>query len=105
MLAVIKIGGKQYIVEQGKRLKVEKLGNVQGEDMQFGQILLVGEPDGSVVSVGTPTLVSARVSARVLGHGRARKIKMLKYKPKKRYRKRIGHRQHYTEVEIDTIEK
>lgn len=105
MLAVIKTGGKQYIVEPKKRLKVEKLGNAQGEDVQFGEVLLVGEPDGSTVSMGTPALISARVSARVLGHGRARKIKMLKYKPKKRYRLRKGHRQHYTEIEITGIEK
>jgi len=100
MLTVIKTGGKQYIVEPKKRLKVEKLGTAQGEDVQFGEVLLVGEPDGSSVSIGMPVLVSAHVAGRVLSHGRARKITMLKYKPKKRYRKHIGHRQHYTEIEI-----
>jgi len=104
MISVIKTGGKQYIVSPGKRLKVEKIGKTSGEDFVFGEVLLVGEPDGSSVKVGAPTLNSVRVGAHVIREGRARKIKLLKYKPKKRYRLRKGHRQHFTEIEIKNIE-
>ncbi len=105
-LAIIKTGGKQYIVSPGKRLKVEKLGKTTGENLYFGEVLLVGNEDGSGVLVGKPFLPSVRVGAKVtIGEGRARKIKILKYKPKKRYRRRIGHRQPYTEVEIGSIEE
>lgn len=103
-LAIIKTGGKQYIVSPGKRLKVEKLGKSTGENLYFGEVLLIGDVDGADVRVGSPFLPSARVSANIIGNGRARKIKILKYKPKKRYRKRIGHRQLFTEVEIGSIE-
>ncbi|MDO8558405.1 MAG: 50S ribosomal protein L21 [bacterium] len=103
-LAIIKTGGKQYIVSPGKRLKVEKLGKNTGENFYFGEVLLIGNANGESVTVGKPYLPSARVAAKVIvGEGRARKIKMLKYKPKKRYRRRIGHRQSFTEVEIESI--
>lgn len=104
MISVIKTGGKQYIVSPGNRLKVEKLGKTSGEDFVFGEVLLVGDAEGSSVKVGTPYLASARVGAHVIAEGRRRKIKMLKYKPKKRYRLRKGHRQHFTEVEIKNID-
>ena len=104
MLAVIKTGGKQYIVSPGKKLKVEKLGKNPGEELSFGEVLLVGDAEDVSVRVGTPYVTSAHVAGRVVSQGRARKIKILKYKPKKRYRKRIGHRQHFTEVEIQDIE-
>lgn len=103
MLAVIKTGGKQYIVSPGKRLRVEKMGTAEGETVQFGEVMLVGDEEGKNVQVGAPHVVSHGVSARVIAHGRAKKISMLKYKPKKRYRLRKGHRQHYTEIEITSV--
>lgn len=104
MLAVIKTGGKQYIVSPGNKLKVEKLGETSGQNLIFGEVLLVGEADGTNVKIGVPIVSSAHVSVNLVGHGRHKKIKILKYKPKKRYRKHIGHRQHFTEVEVGKIE-
>lgn len=102
-IAVIKTGGKQYIVSPGKKLKVEKLDAAAGAEPVF-DVLLVSDEDGSNARVGAPTVTSARVGTKVLSHGRRKKIFMLKYKPKKRYRLRKGHRQHYTEVEIADIQ-
>ena len=104
MLAVIKTGGKQYIVSPGEKLKVEKLGESSGKNLAFGEVLLVGEADGSKVKVGAPFVSTAKVSAALVSQGRHKKIFMLKYKPKKRYRLRKGHRQHFTEVEVKTID-
>jgi large subunit ribosomal protein L21 len=104
MLAVIKTGGKQYLVSPEKRLKVEKLGETSGKDISFGEVLLVGEEDGTGVTLGKPYLPSARVTGEIIKQGRAKKISMLKYKPKKRYRLRKGHRQAYTEVAVKAIQ-
>ena len=103
MLGIIKTGGKQYIVSPGKTLKVEKLGKNSGEELVFGEVLLVGNEDGTDVAVGKPFVTAAHVSGKVIAQKRSRKIKILKYKPKKRYRKRIGHRQPYSEVEITSV--
>lgn len=103
MLAVVKTGGKQYLVSPKKRLKVEKLGKTVGEEFTFGEVLLVGDENGENVKIGAPFLSASRVSAKILSHGRGKKIKMLKYKPKKRYRKRLGHRQPYTEIEVQSV--
>lgn len=101
MFAVIKTGGKQYVVEPGKKLKVEKLLVEEGEDFSFDEVLLVmGEKD---VKIGTPFVEGAKVSAKVLKQGRAKKITNLRYHSKTRYRKKKGHRQHFTEVEITKI--
>lgn len=102
-IAVIKTGGKQYIASPGKKLKVEKLGGSPGEVVYFGDVLLVGDSDGANVQVGSPTVPDARVEGRIMKHGRAKKVMIFKYKPKKRYRVKRGHRQHYTEVEITKI--
>jgi large subunit ribosomal protein L21 len=100
MLAVIKTGGKQYIVKPGDKIKVEKLNRKEGEKFSFSDVLLVEK--NRKVEVGTP-IVKAEVEAKVLAHGKADKIIIFKYKPKKREATKSGHRQPYTEVEILAI--
>ena len=97
MLAIIKTGGKQYIVKPGDKIKVEKLDKKEGEEFSFSDVLLVEK--NKKVEIGTP-LVKAEVSAKVLSHGKADKIIVYKYKPKTRESRKIGHRQPYTEIEI-----
>ncbi|MDP2741345.1 MAG: 50S ribosomal protein L21 [bacterium] len=98
MLAVIKTGGKQYIVKPGDKLKVEKLEKKEGEEIIFSDVLLVEK--NKKIDIGNPTVKEANVSAKVLRHAKADKIIVFKYKPKKRYSKKTGHRQPFTEVEI-----
>ena len=100
MIAVIKTGGKQYLVQPGDKIKVEKLDKKEGEEFSFSDVLLVG--DEKKVEIGTP-LVKAKVEAKVLKHGKGDKIIIFKYKSKKRYSRKIGHRQPYTEIEITGI--
>jgi large subunit ribosomal protein L21 len=102
MLAVIKTGGKQYLVAPGDKIKVEKLDKAEDKEIIFGQVLLVvKDPStGSGLKIGAPFVKGVKVKARVLKQDRAKKITVLKYKPKKRYQKKKGHRQPYTEVEI-----
>jgi len=101
MLAVIKTGGKQYVVKPGDKLKVEKLDKKEGQEIVFSDVLLVEK--NKKVEIGTPKLKEAKVEAKVLKHGRGEKIIVFKYKPKKRYSRKIGHRQPYTEIEITGI--
>lgn len=101
MLAVIKTGGKQYIVKPGDKLKVEKLEKKEGEEIIFSDVLLVEK--NKKIEIGNPTVKEANVSAKVLRHAKGDKIIVFKYKPKKRYSKKIGHRQPFTEVEIIEI--
>lgn len=97
MIAIIKTGGKQYIVKPGDKIKVEKLEKKEGEEFSFSDVLLVEKSDK--VEIGTP-LLKAEVTAKVLSHGKGDKVIVYKYKPKKRESRKIGHRQPYTEVEI-----
>jgi large subunit ribosomal protein L21 len=97
MIAIIKTGGKQYIVKPGDKLKVEKLERKEGEEFSLSEVLLVEKNDK--VEIGNP-LVKADVTAKVLSHGKGEKIIVFKYKPKKRESRKIGHRQPYTEIEI-----
>ena len=101
MYAVIKTGGKQYRVREGDTLRIEKLAAEAGAKVQFDQILMVGE--GDKVSVGTPYLSGSQVSATVISQGRGDKIKVVKFKRRKNYLRRNGHRQSFTEVEITKI--
>jgi len=98
MLAIIKTGGKQYIVKPGDKLKVEKLDQKQGEEFSFSDVLLVH--DDKKIEIGNPLVKEAKVLAKVLSHGKGEKIIVFKYKPKKRESRKIGHRQPYTEIEI-----
>lgn len=101
MFAVIKTGGKQYIAEPGKKLKIEKLDAPEGEVISFDEVLLVSK--GHEVEVGTPMVEGAKVEAKVLKQARARKVIVFRYNAKTRYRKKKGHRQHFTEVEVEKI--
>ena len=97
MLAIIKTGGKQYIVKPGDKLKVEKIDKKEGEEIIFSDVLLI-EKDKKI-EIGMP-LLKAEVKAKILSHGKGDKIIIFKYKAKKRESKKTGHRQPYTEIEI-----
>ena len=101
MYAVIKTGGKQYSVKVGDVVYVEKLNAEDNSEVTFDQVLAVGE-EGSV-KVGAPVVEGATVVAKVVKNGKGKKIRIFKYTPKKGYRKRQGHRQPYTKVEIGKI--
>ena len=101
MYAVIKTGGKQYRVREGDVVRVEKLAGEQGDTIRFDEVLMIGE--GADVKVGSPYVSGTQVSATVLGHGRGDKIKIVKFKRRKNYLRRKGHRQAYTELEITAI--
>ncbi|MFA5936150.1 MAG: 50S ribosomal protein L21 [Patescibacteria group bacterium] len=101
MIAVIKTGGKQYVVQEGDVLTVEMLAAEQGAKVSF-DVLLMAEADGSKVDLGEPML-SKTIEAEVVAHGRAKKIEVVKYKAKSRYRRRVGHRQPFTKVKIGKI--
>ena len=99
MKAIFVTGGKQYMVEEGQELYVEKLDLEEGKEIVFDEVLYV---DGKV---GTPTVKGAKVVAKVLKQGKQKKILVFKYKPKKKYRKTQGHRQPYTKILIKSIVK
>jgi len=101
MYEVIKSGGKQYKVAAGEKLKIEQIPTQVGEKISLDQVLMVSQ--GDKVSVGAPLVNGAVVSATVLGHGRADKVKIFKMRRRKHYQKRQGHRQNFTEVMIDEI--
>lgn len=101
MYAIIKTGGKQYCVEEGKKISVEKIDAQVGEEVCFDEVLLVS---GDETKVGQPTVAGAKVTAKVVEHGKGNKIRIFKYKAKSNYRRRQGHRQPYTMVEIEKIE-
>lgn len=101
MLAVIRTGGKQYIVEPGTKLEVEKLEYQDGEEITFTDVLLV-EKSGKI-EIGNPVVEGAEVKAKVLAQTKGDKVIVFKYKPKKRYKRKIGHRQKYTSIEILSI--
>lgn len=101
MYAVIKTGGKQYRVSQGQRLRVEKLNGERGDKITFAEVLLLGgEGDPKI---GQPTVSGAKVEATIVAQDRAKKIIVFKFRRRKNYRRKQGHRQHYTELLIDTI--
>ncbi|MBU2218976.1 50S ribosomal protein L21 [Patescibacteria group bacterium] len=103
-LAVIQTGGKQYLVKIGETLKIEKI-KTEGDSVVFNDVLLVidGDSAGGGVKIGTPVVQGAKVTAKVEGDIRGKKITVLKYKPKVRYRVKKGHRQNYTKITITDI--
>jgi len=101
--AVIKTGGKQYKVGEGDKLKIEKLPKKEGSVLNFSQVLLY--TDSKSVDVGMPILKNVKVSGKILEQGKAPKVIVYKYKKRKRYSKKKGHRQPYSEVEITSIKK
>lgn len=102
MLAVIKTGGKQYLISPGQKIKIEKLEAKEGSEILFDQVLLLEKQ--KKVEIGTPLVKGVKVSAKVLNQGKAKKVIIFKYKAKKRYKVKKGHRQPFTEVEISKIE-
>ena len=98
MYAVIQTGGKQYRVSAGEKLKIERIAGEVGQEIVLDRVLLVA--DGDALKMGTPLLAGARVSARVLAHGRGEKVRIFKLNRRKHYRRSQGHRQSYTEIEI-----
>jgi len=102
MYAIIETGGKQYKVREGDVITVEKLDKGEGEQVVFDQVLVVA--DGDQIKVGEPLIAGATVTGKVEKNGRGRKIIIFKYKPKKNYRRKQGHRQPYTRVVIEKIQ-
>ncbi|MEC9488137.1 MAG: 50S ribosomal protein L21 [Halanaerobium sp.] len=103
MYAIIETGGKQYKVEEGRFVKVEKLEAGEGEEVVFDRVLLVSDEENGV-TIGKPTVEGARVTGKVLEQGKEKKIIVFKYKPKKRYSRKYGHRQPFTRVLIENIQ-
>ncbi len=101
MYAVIVAGGKQHRVEEGEVLRLEKIEVATGEKIDFDEVLLVAS--GDEIKIGAPVVEGAKVSAEVLSHGRAEKVKIIKFRRRKHSMKRQGHRQWYTEVKITGI--
>jgi large subunit ribosomal protein L21 len=101
MLAIIKTGGKQYLVSPGSEIQIEKIDKEPGKEVFFDQVLLLEKNEK--ISVGTPLVSGAKVKAKILEQGREKKVIVFKYKAKKRYKKKQGHRQSYTKVEITEI--
>jgi len=102
MFAVIKTGGKQYLVSPGDKIKIEKIDASEKKEVVFSEVLLIID-DKEEIKMGAPFIKGAKVKAKFLAQDRAKKIVIFKYKPKKRYKKKMGHRQSYTEVEITSI--
>lgn len=102
MYAVVEAGGKQIKVSPGDRVRVEKMGTAVGENVVIHNVLMIAE-DESTIKLGSPYVKDAAIDGRVLRHSKDRKVTVFKYKPKKRYRNKTGHRQQYTILEIDTI--
>lgn len=102
MLAVIKTGGKQYLVEPGKRINIEKIDKKEGEEIEFSEILLL-EKDGEI-KIGKPFIEGAKVIGKIIKQGKQKKVIVFKYRRKTRYKVKKGHRQPFTRVEITKIE-
>lgn len=101
MYAVVRVGGRQYRTEPGAQFLVERLPVSAGEQLTLDQVLLVGE--GDQVQIGRPLVAGAVVKATVMAHEKGPKIRIFKYRPKERYRRRAGHRQTYTRLRVDEI--
>jgi large subunit ribosomal protein L21 len=100
MYAVIETGGKQYTVRQGDVISVEKLETAEGESLEITNVLMIG---GDKVKVGTPFVSGAKIVAKVLEHGKGKKVISFRYKPKKSVRVKKGHRQPYTKLSVESI--
>jgi large subunit ribosomal protein L21 len=101
MLAVIKTGGKQYLVSPGEKIKIEKIDKKEGSEIIFPEVLLLQK--NKKVDIGCPLVRGAKVAGKILRHGRGKKLIIFKYKAKKRYKVKKGHRQPFTEIEITKI--
>lgn len=103
MFAVIETGGKQYLIETGSAMKIEKLEAEIGKDVVFDKVLLIANDDGSSVKMGAPYIEGASISATVQDQGRSKKIRIVKFKNKIRYTRNRGHRQSFTKVKVKEV--
>ncbi|HHU07648.1 MAG TPA: 50S ribosomal protein L21 [Clostridiaceae bacterium] len=101
MYAIIKTGGKQYKVQEGDELFLEKIAGESGDKVEFDEVLAISTDEG--LNVGLPLLDGAKVEAEILAQGKHKKITIIKYKAKKGYRRKQGHRQPYTKVKITKV--
>lgn len=101
MLAIIKTGGKQYLVKKGDKIKIEKINKPKGEEIVFEEILLLQKK--KELKIGQPFVKDAKVIGKILEQDKHKKITILKHRPRTRYKKKMGHRQPYSEVEITKI--
>lgn len=101
MYAVVKTGGKQYRVASGEKIKVEQLPGVIGSQIILDQVLMVA--DGEKIAIGAPMVAGAKVQVTVVSHGRHDKVTIFKMRRRKHYQRHGGHRQNYTEIQIDKI--
>jgi len=102
MYAVVNTGGKQYKVQQGEVLRIEKIPGDVGNPVTFDRVMMFS--DGETVSIGQPVLDNVAVEGHIVAQGKAKKILVFKYKRRKRYRRKQGHRQEFTAVQIDSIQ-
>lgn len=102
-IAIIKTGGKQYKIKEGNKIIIEKIKGEIGAKTEFGEVLLLADEERKDVKIGAPFIKSFKVEGKILQQGRGDKVIIFKYKPKKRYHKKQGHRQDFTEVEITKI--
>jgi large subunit ribosomal protein L21 len=102
MYAIVNTGGKQYKIQQGDVLRVEKIPGEVGSPVSFDKVLMFS--DGENVNIGRPVLDNVAVKGHIVEQGKDKKIIVFKYKRRKRYRRKLGHRQQYTEIKIDSIE-
>ncbi|MFC1663645.1 50S ribosomal protein L21 [Patescibacteria group bacterium] len=102
MLAVIKTGGKQYLVSPGQKIKIEKLDKKEGQEIVFDKVLLLEK--NKKLEIGTPLVKETKVIGKILKQGKEKKVIIFKYKAKTRHKKKLGHRQPFSEVEILKIE-
>lgn len=101
MYAVIESGGKQHRVVEGETLKLEKIEAATGEEISFDKVLMVGE--GESVKIGAPYVEGSKVTAEIVAQGRAKKVRIIKFRRRKHHMKQMGHRQWFTEVKITGI--
>ena len=102
MYAIVNTGGKQYKIQQGDVLRVEKIPGEVGSPVSFDKVLMFS--DGENVNIGRPVLDNVAVKGHIVDQGKGKKIIVFKYKRRKRYRRKLGHRQQYTEIKIDSID-
>ena len=102
MYAIVNTGGKQYKIQQGDVLRVENIPGEVGSPVSFDKVLMFS--DGENVNIGRPVLDNVAVKGHIVDQGKGKKIIVFKYKRRKRYRRKLGHRQQYTEIKIDSIE-
>ncbi|MEK7103091.1 MAG: 50S ribosomal protein L21 [Patescibacteria group bacterium] len=103
MFAVIQTGGKQYLVKQGDTLEIEKIEGEPSKEVVFDQVFLKSDAEGNDMTLGMPAIEGVSVKATIVEQGRGEKIDIIKYKPKVRYRRKNGHRQPFTKVQITSI--